>query len=133
LREIQESERFTTHRLGKTAPPTCAWSTLDHLQVPVALSKTKVRQLLTPIGGVGPDLFQAWQERGKSGKQASGTTTIMQVGRGNIDRKQQAKCIYEDVPLTPLHMFVRIKPTDPSGFLDRFDALCIDDRCARLL
>jgi hypothetical protein len=30
------------------------------------------------------------------------------------------------------HALVRIKPTDPGGFLYRFDALGIDDRCTRL-
>jgi len=112
---------------GQDAEPTRAWSTLDHLQIPVALSKTKLCQLLTPIGGVGPDLFQAWQERGKSGKQASGTATIMQVGRGNIARSAAGQvylrgCVLGHVSNKGPEVVVQRIHATANSLIDRFFA-----------
>lgn len=59
---------------------------------------------------------------GKSGKQAPGTSDIVEVGRGVIDEQQQAKRIHEDVAFAAFDTFMSIKPADPGGFLDRFHA-----------
>lgn len=56
----------------------------------------------------------------------------MQIGRGHIHSSEQTKRIYKVVALPAFDMLGRIKATDPGGFLNLFDALCIDDRGTRL-
>ncbi len=96
------------------------------------MGKTKLRQLLPPVGRIGPDLFQAGKERGESGQYTAGPFGIMEIGRGDIHCKQQAKRIDKNMTFAAFHALVPIKPADPGGFLNRLDALCIDDRGARL-
>jgi hypothetical protein len=94
------------------AEATRASRTLDHFQIPATLGKTKLRQLLSSVGGICPDLFEAWQQWGESGKQAPGAFTIVQIGRSDVDRQQEAKRINENVALASLDMLVGVKPAD---------------------
>ncbi|GAC1355525.1 MAG: hypothetical protein NVSMB42_13940 [Herpetosiphon sp.] len=74
-------------------------------------------------------VFEARQQRGKFGEKEPGTSTIVQIGRCDVNRQQKASCINENVALAPLDMLVGVKPADAVRLLERFHALCIDDRC----
>ena len=67
-------------------------------------------------------LREAWQQWGESGEQALGTFTIVEIGRGDVDRQQEAKCIHENVALASLNMLMWIKPANAGRLLDRFHA-----------
>jgi hypothetical protein len=105
---------------------------LDNFEVPITLSSAPGRQLLTTIRCISPDLFETREQWGEPSKQTPGTFSIVQIGGGHVHSQEQTECIHEDMAFASFHMFVRIEATDPGRFLNRFDALCIDDRCARL-
>lgn len=109
-------------RRGLNAEAACSRRALGDLQVPVALSKAPLGQLLPSGGRIRPDLFETRQHRGESSEQAPGPSTIVQIGRGDVDREQQAERIYEDMTLASFHALMRIKTTDPGRFLDGLDA-----------
>jgi len=46
-------------------------------------------QLLTTVGGIGPDLFEVGIQWSKSSKQASGTFPIVEIGRRDIHREEK--------------------------------------------
>src|SRR6266487_3424911 len=94
------------------APPTLARSALHHFEIPAALSFAPDSQLLSPVGGIRPDLLEVWEQWSESGEEVPSTFTIMQIGRGDVDREQQAQRIHEEVAFAPLDVFVRIKPRD---------------------
>jgi hypothetical protein len=52
-------------------------------------------------------------ERSEPGEEAPGTFTIMQIGRGDVDREQQAKRINEEMAFAPFHAFMIIKAANP--------------------
>lgn len=56
----------------------------------------------------------------------------MQIGRRHVHGQEQTKRIDENMTLTSFYAFMRIEATDPGRFLNRLDALRINDRCARL-
>ena len=56
----------------------------------------------------------------------------MQISGSDIHSQEKAKRVHEDMAFASFHALVRIEATDPGRFLNGFDALRIDDRCARL-
>jgi hypothetical protein len=105
---------------------------LDHFKIPAALGLAPGGQFLASVRSIGPDLFQAREHWGKPGKQTSSTFSIVQIGGSHVCSQEKTECIHENMAFAAFHALVRIKPTDPSGFLNCFDALRIDDRRTRL-
>jgi hypothetical protein len=52
-------------------------------------------------------------ERSEPGEEALGTFTIMQIGRGDVDREQQARRINEEMAFAPFHAFMSINAANP--------------------
>ncbi len=68
----------------------------------------------------------------KSDEQAPSSFPIVQISGSDIHSQEKAKRVHEDMAFASFHALVRIEATDPGRFLNGFDALRIDDRCARL-
>jgi hypothetical protein len=104
----------------------------DHFKVPTTLGLAPGGQFLASVRSIGPDLFQTREHWGKPGKQTPSPFSIVQISGSDIHSQEKTECIHENMAFAAFHALVRIKPTDPGGFLHRFDALRINDRRTRL-
>ena len=94
----------------------------DHFKVPTTLGLAPCGQFLDSVRSIGPDLFQTREHWGKPDKQTPSPFSIVQISGSDIHSKEKTECIHENMAFAAFHALVRIKPTDPGGFLHRFDA-----------
>lgn len=94
---------------GKHVEASCAWRTCHDFQVPVALLFAPVGQFLATIGSISPDFLEAWDEEFQPRQEPTSTLGVVHVGGRDVDGDRQTQRVDEQVPLAPLHAFVRVK------------------------
>ena len=107
-------------------------ATLDDFQLHLAMAfdRGDLLHQLAAIAPVRPDEFQPAVGGGEQSQQQAGTIPILRVGRGDLQREQEAEGVYQDVSLSSCNFLTRIKATK-SGLASCANALAIEDRSGR--
>ena len=105
---------------------------LDDLQINLAVTG-KIRDFsfqLSGIASVGPNPLQPAVAVAQCGKQQSCPVTILNVCGGDLQVKDEAERIYQNVSLSSCNFLTRIKATK-SGLVSCANALAVEDRSSR--
>jgi len=84
--------------------------TFDDFDDPAVPADRPVHKL-SGITAVGPDHFKAPPSRTELLDQQLAAVTVLNVGRVNDQREDQAECVNDDMALTPLGFLARIVPS----------------------
>src|SRR5262249_4124475 len=83
------------------------------LEIPaLALLLAPLRQFLAAIGGICPDLREAWDEEREPAQELARADRVMDIGRGDIAGNGQAQGIDQQMPFPALHALVRVVAAD---------------------
>lgn len=123
---------FHDPTLGQNLETLHIVTAFDDLQIDLPVS-WKIRDLSLQFSGIAPirpDPLQPSITIAQCGKQQPGTIAILNICSGDLQVKDEAERIYQDVSLSSCNFLTRIKATK-SGLASCANALAIEDRSSR--